>query len=122
MMLGVKPKNERGGAFSFRVSDVVETPLRGTMLRLRVVDGSPSMKDLGVGSALLLRSDVAGERRVRIVAHATTGGRPSQRRLERARELDVIVVDDENPEAAASRAPVEIGWLAVGPVSGNDES
>jgi hypothetical protein len=115
MMLGIGRKSERGTAFQFRVSDVVATPLRGTLLRLRLIEGEPSMQDLGVGSALRLQRDGA-ERRVRITAHAVTGGRATQRRLERARELDVIVAD----ETAGDAPPIDIGWLASGPVREDD--
>lgn len=98
---------ERGGAFTFRVSDVVVVPLRGTMLRLRVADGTPSMADLGVGARLRLRSPAGEEREVRIADHVVTGGRPTQDRLDRARELDVLIADG---------ASIEIGWLATGPM------
>ena len=101
----------RGGAYTFRVSDVVDVPLRGTMLRLRVVDGTPSMADLGTGATLRLRSPAGAERQVTVKAHAVPSGRASQARLDRVRELDVIIADDE----AAGADPVEIGWTASGP-------
>jgi hypothetical protein len=111
-MLGLKRKGGRaGGAFTFRVSDVVDVPLRGTLLRLRVVDGTPSMNDLGVGSVLRLRSPQGAERRVRVTDHAVTGGRPTQARLERVRELDVLIADED----AGGGEPVDIGWMASGP-------
>lgn len=105
-----KGKNESGGAFRFRVSDVVDVPLRGTLLRLRLVDGTPSMSDLGVGAVLKLHARDGTEREVRIVGHAVTGGAATQRRLERVREVDVLI-DDAAAEA------VEIGWMASGPVT-----
>jgi hypothetical protein len=58
-MAATKQENA-GGAFNFRVSDVVDVPLRGTKLRLRLLEGSPSMKDLRVGATLLLRT-LSGE-------------------------------------------------------------
>jgi hypothetical protein len=113
-MLGLKRKNRtRGGAFTFRVSDVVDVPLRGIMLRLRVVDGAPSMADLGTGATLQLRSPDGAERQVTVAAHAVPSGRATQARLERVRELDVIIVDDR----AAAEGPVEIGWTASGPAA-----
>jgi hypothetical protein len=102
--------NDRGGPFRFRVSDVVDVPLRGVLLRLRLVDGTPSIDDLGVGAALRLRSPDGAERDVRVRAHAVTGGRLTQARLERVRELDVLIED------GASGTPIEIGWIASGPV------
>jgi hypothetical protein len=113
-MPGSKKQGADGGAFSFRVSDVVEVPLRGTMLRLRVVDGTPSMKDLGIGRVLVLRSPAGAEQRVEIVAHAAMSGRARQERMDRAREIDVLVTADGSPPGV--RIPAEIGWTAGGPV------
>lgn len=95
--------------YTFRVSDSVQVPLRGQMLRLRVMDGSPSMKDLGVGSMLRLQSPAGDARDVTILAHSVTGGNPTQKRLDRTGELDVIV---SGADATAGGVPVEIGWLA----------
>lgn len=104
--------NERGGTTVFRVSDVVQVPLRGLTLRLRVVEGTPSLKQLGAGSVLRLRSPGGEERRVRVVAHTAMGGRPTQARLDKTRELDVLIAE----EGSAAGSPVEIGWTATGPV------
>jgi hypothetical protein len=112
-MPGSKKSRGAGGSFSFRVSDVVEVPLRGTKLRLRLLEGSPSMKDLGVGSTLVLQTPSGEERRAQIVAHASSSGFARQDRLERTRELDVIVTDDG--AAPGVRIPAEIGWTATGP-------
>jgi hypothetical protein len=106
-----RQRRARGGAFEFRVSDVVAVPLRGTMLRLRLVEGSPSLEDLAVGRELVLRGPAGAERRVRIRAHSVTIGKPAQARLDRTGELDVIIEDDSGGE------PIEIGWLAGGPLS-----
>lgn len=105
-------KKKAGGApYGFRVSDVVDVPLRGTMLRLRVIDGSPSMSDLGVGSTLRLRDTSGAEQDVVIRAHSVTAGRSSQKRLDATRELDVVI----EPRSDAAQ-PIEIGWTAHGPV------
>jgi hypothetical protein len=101
-----------GGAFRFRVSDSVEVPLRGRMLRLRVVEGSPAMADLEPGSALRV-SGPGADRIVTVVGHAVTSGRATQERLERVRELDVVIADDAEREDG----PVDIGWYASGPVA-----
>jgi hypothetical protein len=105
-----RKRNERGGAFVFRVSDVLDVPLRGLLLRLRLVDGTPSMDDLGIGSVLRLRSPGGVERDVHVAAHSVTGGKPTQERLHRVRELDVLIADGTAGE------PIEIGWTASGPV------
>lgn len=97
------------GEFRFRVSDAVEVPLRGWLLRLRLVDGSASVSDLGVGKRLRLTSPSGEERVVTIAAHATTGGRQTQSRLDRTREMDVMIgVDD----AGSGASCVGIGWTA----------
>jgi hypothetical protein len=113
-MLGLKRrKNPRGGAYTFRVSDVVDVPLRGTVLRLRLIEGTPSMGDLAVGSSLRLRSPAGAERSVKITAYAVSSGKATQERLDRVRELDVVIADSD----AVADGPVEIGWLATGPAA-----
>jgi len=107
-------KKAKGGAFSFRVSDVVDVPLRGTLLRLKVVEGTPSMDDLGAGSRIRLQSPGGASQDVAIMGHAVTGGVATQERLDRTRELDVVVADRD---ARIDGEPVEIGWTASGPVS-----
>jgi hypothetical protein len=111
-MLGFgRKKSSGGGPFLFRVSDVVEVPLRGLMLRLRVVEGAPDVGDLAVGREVTLRTPAGQERRVRITAHTVTGGKPTQARLDRTGEFDVLV-----DVAGLEGEPVEIGWMAAGPV------
>lgn len=106
-----------GGPFRFRVSDSVDVPLRGRMLRLRVVDGTPAMSDLKPGRRLRITGPRGGDGLVRIVDHAVTSGKASQARLDRVRELDVIVAD-ERPGASPT---VDVGWFASGPVADRDE-
>ena len=98
--------------YTFRVSDAVNVPLRGHMLRLRLTEGNPSMDDLAVGQVLRLRSPGGETRDLPILAHSVTGGNPTQKRLERTGELDVIV---DGALAEGDGDPVEIGWLASGP-------
>jgi hypothetical protein len=112
MMPGTRQASATG-AYRFRVSDVVEVPLRGTKLRLKLVEGAPTMKDLRLGSTLALTSPAGEERRVSIVAYASSVGRAKQARLERSRELDVIVTEEGAQPGV--RIPAEIGWYASGP-------
>jgi hypothetical protein len=100
---------ERSDGFTFRVSDVVRVPLRGLLLRLRLLSGKPSMKDLEIGSKLRLQTPAGQEHEVLVTGYAVTGGKPTQQRLERARELDVLVETGMTEE-------IEIGWVANGPV------
>lgn len=105
---------KQGGEFRFRVSDAVQVPLRGLMLRLRLMEGTPSVKDLAVGRRLRVSSENGESRDLEIVAHSMTGGKQTQQRLERIREMDVIVAEVAGTGAGAT--PVEIGWYADGPV------
>lgn len=98
-----------GGAFRLRVSDVLEVPLRGMLVRFRVLDGRPSIGDLKPGRQLRMAGPDGTERTVTIVDHAVTGGRQTQERLDTLRELDVIVSADEG-------RPIGLGWTASGPV------
>lgn len=106
--------NGAGGPFSFRVSDSLEVPLRGHMLRLRVAEGRPSMKDLAPGRRLRIRAPDGRERTVTIVGHSVTSGKASQERLETTRELDIII---SSADAGAYEDRIGIGWTAEGPVS-----
>ncbi len=107
-------KGGAGGPFTFRVSDSLEVPLRGHLLRLKLSDGSPSMGDLKAGRRLRVVAPSGKERTVTIVGHGATGGRATQGRLESLRELDVVI---SNVDAGAYDDRIEIGWLATGPVS-----
>ena len=105
-------KPDSGGPFVFRVSDAFEVPLRGWMLRLRRLEGRPSMRDLATGRTLRIRAPDGAERTVVIRAHAVTAGRPTQQRLDTLGELDVIIAAED---AVADGARVDIGWTAAGP-------
>lgn len=102
-----------GGPFTFRVSDSLEVPLRGHLLRLKVREGSPAMTDLKPGRRLRLVSPDGKERTVTVVGHSTTGGRATQERLDTLRELDVVI---SSTDAGAYEDRVGIGWMATGPV------
>ena len=104
---------KQGGQFRFRVSDAVMVPLRGLMLRLRLLDGTPSMKDLAVGRRVRLTSPTGESRELAIMAHSVTGGRQTQKRLDQLKELDVLVAE---VDGATGGSPVDIGWVASGPV------
>jgi hypothetical protein len=108
-------RKRQGGPFQFRVSDSLDVPLRGWLLRLRLQGGTPSLKDLAAGRQLNLVGPTGQERTVTILDHAVTGGRVTQERLERTRELDVVI---SQMDAHGAGDVVEIGWTASGPVSG----
>jgi hypothetical protein len=113
-MAGQAKSGSAGGPFRFRVSDVVDVPLRGYLLRLRLAEGTPKVGDLAVGRMLHLSSPAGTSRDVAIVDHAVTGGRQTQARLERTREMDLLI---SREDAGRDGSLVAIGWMARGPVS-----
>lgn len=96
--------------FRFRVSDVYDVPLRGKVLRLKVIEGKPSLKSLQPGARLRLHSVSGREQVIPILDHAITGGVQSQARLDATGELDVVVAF---ADAEIDGEPVEIGWTAT---------
>ncbi len=106
------------GSFRFRVSDAVDVPHRGFLLRLRLMEGTPSIQDFRPGRYLRLRSPDGEERLVRVMDYSVTGGRPSQARLERTRELDVVISQEDAHRGGRS---IKIGWYVVGTASGAGE-
>lgn len=111
-------KDGAGGPFRFRVSDIVDVPLRGHLIRLRLVEGKPAIADLVIGRRLRLTSPAGDDRTITIADHAVTGGTQTQQRLERTRELDIVVSGED---AGHGHAAVGLGWIASGPVSGEGD-
>lgn len=110
-------KNEDGGTSRFNVSDALDVPLRGFLLRLRRVEGTGSVKDIGPGSQLRLTAPDGRERTVTVIAKSLTGGRNTQERLEKTGQLDVIIPTEH---AYAGDEAIGIGWTAEGPLRGED--
>lgn len=97
--------------FRFRVSDALPVPLRGYMLRLRLLSGAPKVGALEPGKRLRLVAPDGGSREVEVQAFSLTGGRATQAELDKKRELDVVISE---ADAMGEGRPVAIGWLAVG--------
>ena len=110
-------KSDSGGISRFNVSDALDVPLRGFLLRLRLLDGTASVKDIQSGARLRLTSPQGLERVVTVAGKSMTGGRNTQARLEKTGQLDVIIPSDE---AYAGDEPIGIGWTAEGPLRGDD--
>lgn len=104
-----------GGTYRFRVSDAARVPLRGYLLRLRLMDGRPSLSKLRPGSRILLRSPDGVERVVEVQDFSVIGGRATQQRLERTGELDVLISETD---AVRDGRAVEIGWQVLEPSAG----
>lgn len=111
------PSSRTSDDFRFRVSDVYEIPRRGHMIRLKLLDGSPSMKDLRPGGSLWLEAPDGRGRPIRIVDIGVSSGRARQDRLERTRELDIVVA---SADIHADEGRVEIGWHAYPPSRGGE--
>lgn len=107
-------KTAPGGAFRFRVSDSLDVPLRGHLLRLKLLDGNPSIKDLAPGRKMRVAGGSGADREVAIVGHSSTGGRMTQARLDGSGELDVVI---RKEDAGSGRERIEIGWEVSGPVA-----
>jgi hypothetical protein len=101
----------QGKSYRFRVSDVVDVPLRGYLLRLRLLDGTPSLDDLSPGKTVRLVGPDGGARPATVKAISVTGGRATQKRMEEKRELDIVISPQE---AVGDGGAVEIGWLVAG--------
>jgi hypothetical protein len=95
--------------YRFRVSDAYFVPLRGWMLRLKLVDGSFEPSMLKPGGTVRLVAPDGEERVVTVVGRAATGGRQKQDRVDAYREYDIVI-----PEGDAVRdgRPVDLGWEA----------
>jgi hypothetical protein len=113
-MFGSKrSKGQDEAPYRFRVSDAMPVPNRGFLLRLRLVEGDPSVSDIKTGTLLRVTGPRGQARTIRVLDHALTAGPPSQKRLGLTGELDLVIstadglgVDDE----------IDIGWEAHGPV------
>jgi hypothetical protein len=112
-MVMARKSDGAGAPFSFRVSDSLEVPLRGHLLRLKLRAGAPSMDALKPGRRLRITSPGGRERTITVVGHGVTGGRATQQRLDTLRELDVVI---SSTDAGAYEDRIGIGWTAAGPV------
>ena len=110
-------KSSHSGSARFNVSDALDVPLRGFLLRLRRVEGELAVDDIAPGGRLRLTSPEGITRDVTVRAKSLTGGRNTQERLDKTGQIDVIIGSEE---AYADGIPVGIGWSAEGPVRGED--
>ena len=94
-MAAKRANSNSSDQFRFRVSDALAVPLRGFMLRLRLLEGEPAMRDLGPGTALRLRAPNGDERTVHVQDFSLTSGRPTQEVFDRNRQIDVIIPEAE---------------------------
>lgn len=108
--MGLFSNEKSGGPFEFKVSDALEVPLRGYLLRLKLASGTPSIGDIGPGKKIRLRAPDGSENVITIMDWSVTQGPPSQKRLDRTRELDVMI---DGKDAMVGGRVVDIGWTAA---------
>lgn len=96
--------------FRFRVSDAYFVPLRGWMLRLKLLDGDFEPAMLKPGESLRLKSPDGHERTVTVKGLSVTGGFQRQERVDAYREFDVVIPEGD---AIQNDRQVAIGWEAV---------
>lgn len=95
------------GVSRFRVSDAYRIPLRGYMLRLKLVEGEPRLSVLKPGRRVTLRAPDGSKRAVRVVGLATTYGRPTEEGLRSKGEIDIVISE---ADAVGDGRVVAIGW------------
>ncbi len=101
-------------SYVLKVSDSAVVPYRGHLLRLKVVEGTPEVKQLKAGTSLRVTGPHGQTGVVEILGLPTMAGRQTQERLERTREFDVVI---PATQAVIDGARIDIGWT-VGPANG----
>lgn len=97
-------------AARFRVSDALIIPLRGFLLRLKLVEGAADIAAFKPGSRLRLLAPDGTKREVTVKGFSETGGRQTQERLDRLKELDLVIAQED---AIRDGVPIDIGWEAT---------
>jgi hypothetical protein len=93
--------------YRFRVSDAYFVPLRGWMLRLKLLDGSFEPSMLKPGRSFRLVAPDGEERVTSVVGWAATAGTQSKQRVETYREFDIVIPQED---AVRDDRPVDLGW------------
>lgn len=96
--------------FHFRVSDAYFVPLRGWMLRLKLLGGDFDPTMLKPGKSLRLRAPDGEERAVTVQGLSVTGGFQKKDRVDEYKEFDLVI---STQDAVRDDRPVAIGWDAV---------
>lgn len=98
--------------YRFRVSDAYFVPLRGWMLRLKLLDGEFDPRMLKPGSSLRLVAPDGEDRVVTVKGLSTTGGRQKKARVDAYAEYDLVISPED---AVRDDRKVDIGWEATAP-------
>lgn len=95
--------------YRFRVSDAYFVPLRGWMLRLKLLDGSFEPSMLKPGSSFRLVAPDGEERVASVLGWGATAGKQTKQRVETYREFDIVIPQQD---AVRDDRPVDLGWEA----------
>jgi hypothetical protein len=96
--------------FRFRVSDAYFVPLRGWMLRLKLLEGDFEPSMLKPGTDIRLTAPDGDTRTVTVKGLAATGGRQKAKRVDAYGEFDLIIPPED---AVRDDRAVAIGWEAA---------
>ena len=96
--------------FRFNVSDAYFVPLRGWMLRLKLVDGDFDPAMLSPGSTFRLLAPDGEERTATVKGLSATGGRQTRERVQKYREFDIVIPAGD---AIVAGREVAIGWSVL---------
>lgn len=96
--------------FRFNVSDSYLVPLRGWLLRLKLVEGDFQPSMLSPGSTFRLVAPDGEERTATVKGLAATAGNQSAARVERYGEFDIVIPAGD---AVKDDREVDIGWSVV---------
>jgi hypothetical protein len=96
--------------FRFRVSDSYFIPLRGWMLRLKLLEGDFEPDMLAPGRPLRLSAPDGQERTVTVKGLSVTGGFQKKQRVDAYKEFDVVIPEED---ALRDDRQIAIGWEAT---------
>lgn len=96
--------------YRFNVSDAYAVPLRGWMLRLKLVDGDFEPPMLSPGSTFRLVAPDGEARTATVKGLSATAGRQTRQRVETYNEFDIVI---PTGDAVVDDREVAIGWSAV---------
>lgn len=94
--------------YRFRVSDAYFVPLRGWMLRLKLLDGSFEPSMLKPGTQVRLTAPDGADRTITVMGLGATGGRQKKERVETYNEFDIVISQED---AERDDRPVQLGWV-----------
>jgi hypothetical protein len=95
--------------YRFRVSDAYAVPLRGWILRLKLLDGSFEPGMLKPGAPLRLVAPDGEDREVSVLGLAATAGNQTRERVDTYSEFDIVIPAED---AVRDGKAVTLGWEA----------